>query len=302
MKNNFLWGVDLGGTKIEIVVLESQDNPKVIIRERKNYDRNCGYDNLLSEIKSLINKVSAKIGHAPASIGIGCQGSYDENYIHKNSNTVFMNGRTFFLDLREKLKIPVFMANDANCFALAEYKMGACKDLKFRGESFFGVIMGTGVGGGLIINSSIVKGLHGIGGEWGHNFLDESGGKCYCGKTGCVETILSGPALENYYFDLSGEKKSLKEIYKCSVQGEHYAILTINRLIEFFGKAIAAVINIVDPFAVVLGGGVSNIESLYDKGIKEVEKYVFSNNFQTKILPPKLGDSAGVFGAAFLNV
>jgi predicted NBD/HSP70 family sugar kinase len=163
--------------------------------------------------------------------------------------------------------------------------------------------MGTGVGGGVVINGQILAGRQGIGGEWGHNFLDETGGKCYCGKVGCVERVISGSALERYYHTISGERLRLPEIVKqYKEQTNPHAEETVQRLIENFGLALSVVINILDPDVVVLGGGVGNIDLLYNEGIREVEKQVFNNRLDTVFLKPQLGDSAGVFGAAMLNI
>ena len=161
--------------------------------------------------------------------------------------------------------------------------------------------MGSGVGGGLVINGKPITGRQGIAGEWGHIFLDESGGPCYCGKSGCVETILSGKSLERYYDELTGNKMLLKDIvekYHAGTDGA--ATKTVKRMLEFFGKGISNIINIVDPDAIVLGGGVGNVELLYTEGVAEAKKYIFNNRFDTMFLKPKLGDSAGVFGAALL--
>ena len=161
--------------------------------------------------------------------------------------------------------------------------------------------MGTGVGGGLVVNGKIINGRHGIGGEWGHNFLDESGGQCYCGKVGCVETVICGPFTEKYYKSLSGKEIKLQEIVELHRQGSDInATKTINRLTHFFGKAISVVIDIVDPDVVVIGGGLGNIDELYVDGVQSAKEYVFNNGLETVFLKPELGDSAGVFGAAML--
>jgi predicted NBD/HSP70 family sugar kinase len=179
--------------------------------------------------------------------------------------------------------------------------LGVVQKVKPDAEVVFGVIMGTGVGGGVVVNGKIINGKQGIAGEWGHNFLDESGGKCYCGKTGCVETIISGPALQRYYHSLTGNAITLKEISEAYQKGtDDAAIVTMDRLITMFGKALAVVVNIIDPDVIILGGGVGNIELLYSKGKKEVEKTVFNINPAVLIVRPMLGDSAGVFGAALL--
>lgn len=165
----------------------------------------------------------------------------------------------------------------------------------------FGIIMGTGVGGGLVIDGKIWSGRHGIGGEWGHNFLDESGGPCYCGRTGCVETVISGPATERYYFGLTGQALPLKEIVARDRAGsDGAATRTIGRLCHFFGKAVSVITNLLDPDVIVIGGGVGNVDALYTAGREELGRFIFNNRVEVPLLKPSLGDSAGVFGAAAL--
>ncbi|MGK7388839.1 MAG: ROK family protein [Candidatus Cyclobacteriaceae bacterium M2_1C_046] len=297
-----LWGIDLGGTKIEGVVLESSVNPEVLCRLRISTEAEKGYEHILNQIKRLLMKMEDETGKLPEKIGIGTPGSIDPHtQLLKNSNSTSLNGQPFKKDIERILKVPVAIANDANCFALAETHFGVVRDIKPGSQGVFGVIMGTGVGGGIVINGNVINGNMGIAGEWGHNFLDESGGPCYCGKTGCVETVISGPALQNFYERESGEKATLKEIYHKYKSGDKHAGATINRLMKFFGLGISSVINMLDPQVIVIGGGVGNIEELYTEGVEQAKKYTFNNRFDTKIVPPKLGDSAGVFGAALLT-
>jgi predicted NBD/HSP70 family sugar kinase len=200
------------------------------------------------------------------------------------------------------LGVGIHMANDANCFVLAEARLGAAAAAAPGAESVFGIIMGTGVGGGLVVHGQVLHGRQGIAGEWGHNYLDASGGPCYCGRTGCVETILAGPALERYYLTQSGTSRSLPEIYARHQTGTDPAATdTIRRLLHFFGRGVASVINILDPEVVIVGGGVGNIDLLYTAGVQEVARHVFNPVLHTRILRPSLGDSAGVFGAAMLT-
>lgn len=297
-----LWGIDLGGTKIEGVVLDSHDF-SVISRLRIATEQQHGYRHILGQIKKLIDLLTEDSGLAPSKIGVGTPGTLDPILqTLKNSNTTCLNGTPFKKDLEKLIALPVVIANDANCFALAETKMGVVKHQFPEAKVVFGVIMGTGVGGGLVVNGEIIGGRQGIGGEWGHNFLDESGGSCYCGKTGCVEAVVSGPALEKFYAQKSGGKKSLKEIVDLAgSRSDKSAVETVERLLEMYGKAISVVINIVDPDVIVLGGGLGNIDLIYEKGTDRVKKYVFNNRLDTRILKPALGDSAGVFGAAMLE-
>lgn len=297
-----LWGIDLGGTKIEGVVLKSAEEPEILTRLRIPTEQEKGYHHILRQIAKLIQLMSAEVGAQPAIIGIGTPGTLDpKTQTLKNSNTTCYNGQPFKADLEEILKIPITIANDANCFALAETKIGVVKSQGINAEVVFGIIMGTGVGGGLVVNGKIVGGKHGIGGEWGHNFLDETGGICYCGQVGCVETVISGPVTERYYTSLTGLEKSLKEISALHQDGsDAHATKTISRLTHFFGKAISVVIDIIDPDVVVIGGGVGNIDSLYTDGVKSAMEFVFNDDLETIFLKPELGDSAGVFGAAML--
>jgi predicted NBD/HSP70 family sugar kinase len=179
--------------------------------------------------------------------------------------------------------------------------MGVVKEKFPDAKVVFGVIMGTGVGGGLVVNNHVINGLQGIAGEWGHNFLDESGGPCYCGKSGCVEKVISGPDLERFYHKESGTKVPMKEIYdRYKKKSDPLAAKTIERLIHFYGLALSVIINVLDPDVIVIGGGVGNIDLLYDQGVDAVKKNVFNPRLDTPIVRPSLGDSAGVYGAAYL--
>jgi len=297
-----LFGIDLGGTKIEGVVIESTTTPEVLCRKRIPTEADQGYGHIIDQIDSLVQSLSKEVEISPKKIGIGTPGAIDPaSGTLKNSNTVCLNGQPLRDDIQEKLGVPVIIENDANCFALAETRFGCVKHQVTDANVIFGVIMGTGVGGGIVVNNTILKGKHGIGGEWGHNFLYESGGPCYCGKTGCVETVISGTALEKYYRNLTGQNNTLKKIAQLArKEDQPEAKDTIDRLTHYFGKAIANVINILDPDAIILGGGVGNVPELYTEGVKYARKYVFNPELNTPFLKPELGDSAGVFGAAIL--
>jgi predicted NBD/HSP70 family sugar kinase len=297
-----LWGIDLGGTKIEGVVLKSKEVPEVLVRKRIDTEAINGYEHILNRIKYLVDSLAEELGTRPKRIGIGTPGKIDPSTgLMSNSNTLVLNNKPFQRDLAALLGVELIVANDANCFALAETKMGAVPEADPNAKVVFGVIMGTGAGGGLVVNGEIIHGKHGIGGEWGHNFLDASGGACYCGKIGCVEKVIAGPALEKFYKEQSGETKKLKSIIASAREGSDlHAVATLDRLIKSFGKALSVIINIADPDVIVLGGGVGNIDELYTLGVAEVQQHIFNNSLETKIVKPKLGDSAGVFGAAFL--
>ena len=296
------WGIDLGGTKIEAVVLANIYPPEVVYRKRIPTESHQGYTHIIERIGELIDLVAKEIGHRPTRIGIGTPGTLDPlSQRMKNCNTTCLNGQMLKQDLEQSLGISFEMANDANCFALAETRMGAVADYMPEAQVVFGIIMGTGVGGGVVINGQVLHGRQGIGGEWGHNFMDDSGGPCFCGLVGCVETVISGTALEGFYQRQGGQKRKLKEIVERHQQGiDVQATATIERLIFFFGRGIASVLNVIDPDAVVIGGGVGNIDLLYTEGVKSAERFLFNKKLETVFLKPKLGDSAGVFGAASL--
>ncbi len=297
---SYLFGVDLGGTKIECIVIKAENN-EIVIRKRIATEANLGYQHILDRIKLLIDQVVNQTKILPEAIGFSTPGTLDPGtQTMKNCNTVCMNGRAMKKDLEEILNVKIVLANDANCFALAEATMGAAKDLK--AEVVFGVIMGTGVGGGVVVNGKVLGGHHGIGGEWGHIVLDVDGEACYCGKNGCNEKVFAGPALEKYYTKISGKALSLKEIYeRHKANSDPFASETIEHLLTSFARAISSIINVLDPNVIVLGGGVSNIDLLYTDGVKQIENYIFNNRkVETVFLKPKLGDSAGVFGAAEL--
>jgi len=301
MQAQYKCGIDLGGTKIEGIALDPQQENKILFRERIPTLSDKGYSTVLDQIKSMVELLEQNLGNKVVNLGLGTPGRLDpESQLIKNSNSVCLNDKPMLKDLQELLNIPVKIENDANCFAVSE-AAHLRSTVAPNAEIIFGIIMGTGVGGGLVVNGKVVTGMHGIAGEWGHNFLDESGGKCYCGKIGCVETILSGPALERYYISLTGNKTPLKEIVKSAEdKTDSAAIKTIDRLHLFFGKATSQMINVLDPAYVVIGGGVGNIDSLYTKGASEVEKLVFNDYMKTKFVKPKFGDSSGVIGAALL--
>lgn len=297
------WGIDLGGTKIEGVILKIKDHqPDILLRRRIPTESQYGYEHIIDRIFSLVQDMSRESGFHPDQIGIGTPGSYDPvNYLHKNSNTTCLNGRPFKPDLEKKLGVPLNMANDANCFAIAEATLGAVPALLPNAKVVFGIIMGTGVGGGVIVDGKVIHGRHGIGGEFGHIKTEDNDIICYCGHTGCNENVMSGPALEKYYTKISGESKSMKEIVKAWREGhDRCAIATRDRMLSNFGLACSYVINLLDPDAIVLGGGLGQIDELYQFGQQEILKHMFNDRCETPLVKPLLGDSAGVIGAAML--
>jgi fructokinase len=281
-------GIDLGGTKIEGICLDESLN--VIQRKRIPTNQQNGYTSILKSVASLISEITQNTDDY--SLGICTPGTISKKTgLIKNSNTRCLIGMPLKDDLEKTLHHKVAMENDANCFAMAEAKMGAAVGFSV----VFGVIMGTGVGGGIIIDGKIHHGRTNIAGEWGHHTLHQNGNSCYCGKRGCVETYISGPALEKRWTALTGKIQSLPDIVNNSTSSQWKEEFLSN-----FGTSLANVIDILDPDVIVLGGGLSNIDFLYTLGKNQVYDNVFSDQFDTPILKNKLGDSAGVFGAALL--
>lgn len=287
----FKIGIDLGGTKIEGLLLDETLN--VVHRIRVPTPQN-DYRKIIDEISSLVLGFSKNIGDY--TIGICTPGSISKKTgLIKNSNTQCLIGMPLKDDLENILDKKVSLENDANCFAISEATMGSAKNYSL----VFGVIMGTGVGGGIVIDQKIHHGRTNIAGEWGHHTLHQNGNKCYCGKQGCVETYISGPSLERRWKEIAGKKEILPDIVKNynSTQFSQWK----QEFLDNFGTGLANVIDILDPDVIVLGGGLSNIDFLYSDGIKNVYQKVFSDLVDTPILKNSLGDSAGVFGAALLD-
>lgn len=298
-----LWGIDLGGTKIEGVILRSAQNPEVLFRHRVPTGASQGYDYILGQLALLVQHLAAAAGYRAARVGIGTPGTtVPKTGLLKNCNATVLNGRPLRADLAQLLGMDVVLANDANCFALAETRLGVVRQQFPEAKVVFGIILGTGVGGGLVVNGHVLEGFHGIAGEWGHNYLSEAEGYlCFCGKKGCNESILAGPALERYYARQSGQMLGLQDIVASAQAGtDTVATQTIRRLTNFFGLALSAVVNVLDPDVIVIGGGVGNIDAIYQAGVASVRKYVFDHQFEAPVVKPLLGDSAGVFGAAYL--
>jgi fructokinase len=295
-----LFGIDLGGTKIEGAVIDPSAPDRALCRLRVPTGGARGYRHVIGQVVRLVGMLERESGHRrPARVGFGTPGVTDPvSGVLKNSNTLCLNGRSMREDLSRTLGVEAVFANDANCFALAEATFGAARGRRV----VVGLILGTGCGGGVVVDGKVLDGLHGIAGEWGHNPMRGERTPCYCGRLGCVETVISGPALERHYREHTGRRVALPEIARRAAAGERAAQSTLRRLRSKFGEAIAAVINILDPDAVVIGGGVGNLGLLYEEKTRQaVLKNVFNMELHTEFLRPILGDSAGVFGAAMLS-
>lgn len=293
-------GVDLGGTKIEAVALG--DDGQELVRRRIATPRG-DYDETLAALVALVRTVEGDIGMR-GSVGVGIPGTISPaTGVVKNANSTWLNGRALADDLPRLLDRPVRFANDANCFALSEATDGAA-----AGASIvFGVIVGTGTGGGVVVDGRVLVGANAIAGEWGHNPLpwprddERPGPACYCGKCGCIETFLSGPGLALDYGErLIGVENAAIKIAERARAGEPRAVATLDRYADRMARGLAVVINTLDPHVIVLGGGLSNIEMLYEAVPARWSAYVFSDRVDTRLVRAKHGDSSGVRGAAWL--
>ncbi|WP_292991813.1 ROK family protein [Nitrosomonas sp.] len=288
-------GIDLGGTKTEGVVLDYDG--RVLLRKRVATQQSAGYHAIMNTIVQLVRDLEVEVD-AACSIGIGTPGAISAvTGAMKNSNTTCLNGQPLLEDLQALLDRPLRIANDANCFALSEALDGAGKGHNV----VFGVIMGTGVGGGVVFNRQLHQGRQHISGEWGHNILELDGPGCYCGQNGCVETLISGPGLAADFYRHGGSDTLVaSDVVALATQGDALAEAAMQRFFDRFGRALAMVVNILDPDVIVLGGGLSNVERLYSEGRERVAHYVFNDEFITPVLKNVHGDSSGVRGAAQL--
>lgn len=292
-------GVDLGGTKIEIAAFDAAG----VERLRQRAATPAGdYAATLRAIAGLVADAERRLG-CSASVGVCTPGAVSPaTGLLKNSNSVCLNDRPLLQDLQRSLKRPVRIANDADCFALSEATDGAARGA----ASVFGVIIGTGTGGGLVIHGRLLSGPNAIAGEWGHNPLpwagkdERPGPPCYCGKRGCIETWLSGPGLARDYREAGGEALDADRIATLDIGGDSAASACLARYVDRLARALASVINIVDPEVIVLGGGLGNIQRLYRDVPKRWQRYVFSDHVDTRLVRPLHGDASGVRGAAWL--
>ncbi|HEX3498300.1 MAG TPA: ROK family protein [Stellaceae bacterium] len=292
-------GVDLGGTKIEVAALDAAGSVAVC---RRVHTPAHDYPATLATIRELVDAVEAELGRR-CSVGIAMPGAISPaTGLVKNANSTCLIGQRLDRDLEAALGREVRLANDADCFALSEAVDGAAAGAR----SVFGVILGTGVGGGIVIAGKLLAGANAIAGEWGHNPLpwpedsERPGPRCYCGKAGCIETFLSGPALAADHQRATGSRQDAASIAQAAADGEAAAQASLARYADRLARGLASVINIVDPEIVVLGGGLSRIAALYGAVPALWGRYVFSDVVATKLVPPLHGDSSGVRGAAWL--
>src|SRR6266436_6725782 len=299
MAPRFRIGIDLGGTKIEGAAVDGSG--AVVVRRRVATPRGS-YPATLEAMVALVGEIEMAIGNT-ASVGLGLPGAISPiTGLVKNANSTWLIGRRLQRDLETALGRPLRLANDANCFALSEATDGAAAEM----ESVFGVILGTGVGGGIAIRGRILAGANAIAGEWGHNPLpwptpDEiPGPPCYCGRSGCIESFLSGPGFAADHYRRCGESLSAPQIARTAESGDPQCRATLARYMDRLARGLASVINLIDPGVIVLGGGLSAISTLYEQVPRLWTRYIFSDRVVTRLLPPLHGDSSGVRGAAWL--
>jgi fructokinase len=290
-------GIDLGGTKIESILLAP--DKKEVFRKRVATPGGNNYDQILTSVHGLIQNTVQKVSAGRAfSIGMGIPGAINKltGLVH-NANTTCLIGKPFKDDLERLVGCKIIMENDANCFTLIESLFGAGRGY----GTVFGVIMGTGCGGGICVDQKIRSGFNGIAGEWGHFSIDPGGRVCYCGNRGCVETKISGSGVENTFFERFGKRKKMADIVTGYREGDGQCKSVFLQFLDDFGRALGGLISVLDPDIVVIGGGLSNIDEIYTRGVKRVAKYAFHEKINTPILKNRLGDSSGVIGAALLN-
>jgi fructokinase len=292
------FGIDLGGTKIELIALRGSEQVRCERVPTPAHD----YDAIVAAIAELVERAERELGET-GTVGIGTPGAFSlRTHTIKNSNTTCLNGRALDRDLGARLGREVRIQNDANCFALSEAVDGAASGASV----VFGVILGTGVGGGIVVERRSLTGRNAIAGEWGHNPLpapraDElPGHACYCGRRGCIESYLSGPALERDHLEHTGQSLMARQLAQLAAAGEPTAAASIERYCERLARSLASVINLLDPDVIVLGGGVSQIDRLYSRVPELLPAYVFSDSVDTPLVAARYGDSSGVRGAAWL--
>jgi fructokinase len=291
-------GIDLGGSKIEAIAI---DGANELLRRRVAAPRG-DYAGTIAAVRDLVAAIERELG-VTGTVGVGIPGAISAvTGLVKNANSTWLIGHPLDRDLERTLGRPVRLMNDANCFALSEAIDGAAQGA----HTVFGVILGTGTGGGVVVNRQVLEGRHRIAGEWGHNPLpwpqdgERPGAACYCGRTGCIETFLSGPGLSSTYAAVAGRHAEATEIAALAESGDPAANDVLSLYETRLARALASIINVLDPDVIVLGGGLSNITRLYDRVPPLLKPFVFSDSADTPIVAARHGDSSGVRGAAWL--
>ena len=296
------WGCDLGDTYIRGVILKSAQEPEVLYFTQLPTESEQGYEHVLGRVKEVLEVMQAVAGYTPTRLGLATPGSLvPRTGLLKNTNINCLENRPLTADLAARLGIETIVCNDANCLALAETRAGVVAARYPGANIVFGIFMDRGIGGGLIVNGRVVRGHNGITGEWGHVYLNPSEPRpCFCGKRGCVESILSISALERFYAEICGTPRSLPDIIARHDTGDPAARATLQRLTNFFGHALSILVNVLDPDVIVIGGLISSVSQLYSDGPRVIASYVIDHQFETPVVQAGLGERAVAVGAALL--
>ncbi|MDO7846246.1 ROK family protein [Hymenobacter sp. M29] len=300
--NENLWGCNLGNNTIEGVILKSAREPETLFSLQIPTESDLGYEHVLERVKTLLNEMQAAAGYQPARLGLATPGTLvTRTGLLKNTNIACLEGQPLAADLAARLGVQTTVGNDANCLTLGETRLGVVAERFPDAKIVFGILMDRGIGGGLVVNGQIVRGNNGITGEWGHIYLNPAEPHpCFCGKRGCIESILSVPALERFYKEICGTPRPLAEIEDRAEAGDSAARATLQRLTNFFGHALSILVNVLDPDVIVIGGQTSTINRLYTDGPHVIASYVIDHHFETPVVQAKLGDLAVAYGAALL--
>jgi fructokinase len=299
-----LWGCNLGNNTIEGVILKSALEPELIFSTQIPTESELGYEHVLGRVKTMVQQMQVSAGYQPTRLGLATPGTLVmRTGLLKNTNIACLEGQPLAADLASRLGLETAVGNDANCLTLGETRLGVVAERFPDAKIVFGILMDRGIGGGLVVNGRIVRGNNGITGEWGHIYLNPSEPHpCFCGKRGCIESILSVPALERFYQEICGTPRPLAEIVTRANTGDQAARATLQRLTNFFGHALSILVNVLDPDVIVIGGQTSSIGRLYTEGPHVIASYVIDHHFETPVVQSQLGDLAAAQGAALLLI
>jgi fructokinase len=297
-----LWGCDLGNDTIHGIILKSAQEPEILYSRQLPTESHLGYAHVLDRVNELVQQLVTDAGYRPTHLGLATPGSLvARTGLLKNTNIECLESQPLAADLAARLGVQTTVGNDANCLALAETRLGVVANRFPKAKIVFGILMDRGIGGGLIVNGEIVRGNNGITGEWGHIYLNPAEPHpCFCGKRGCIESILSVPSLERFYTEICGVQRPLLDIVGRADTGDQAARATLQRLTNFFGHALSILVNVLDPDVIVIGGLTSGIKRLYTDGPHVIASYVIDHHFETPVVASTLGEQAVALGAALL--
>ena len=295
------WGIDIRRARIDGVVLEDPGAPRTLRRMRVPAESEKGYYHVLGQVHKLVEVLSSEVGVRPERIGVSCAGSLDPiTKTVKNAGIAALDGKPLLSDLETYLGVPVRLDNAANCLALAETRFGTVTEVMPTARCVVALLLDDTVEGGVVVNGRVMRGRQGIAGSWGHNYLDDRGGPCACGRHGCVQTVIGAEALGEYYAESGGYAPDVAEAITALDDRDDAAARTAERLVYNFAKAVGPVINVIDPDCIVIGGRLAGVDALYDQGPELLKRFVHNTRVDTVVLRPKLGHGASAVGAALL--